>query len=571
MRQRRPRPIRNKGVIAAARAQRAPMAGPRRPFQTDPWTRRLVRPVLIAALATAPAIALLVLVDIFSPGEPWLTLAWLCFFVALEGAYTAAWLNNPGSRGVDRLAYRAAEVFLLLVLARIVSWALFGDGLPSPEEMRLYLAAPVSFFVTGGFFTTTMVVLVAWYLAVTTGRIFTQLDVGVEEVEYYTLPLAEQKAKADDRPITTSRAKLQDQYMSLWVTVGTLMVILAALSTFEVGQFLTQSNVLEIARLGLAPAMLFALLLYFLAGLWLLSHARLLRMNFQWLADGVGKEAGLERAWQRGALTLLLVIGLIAAFLPIGSTLAISRILSAGLAGLGYLASRIFALISYWFVSILLLLTRNAEEAPPQPPLPTPPPPPVATPPPLATNNPITSMVISSAFWALVIAIIIAALLFFLRERGYRMEAGRWPGYWAKAMTWLRGVLARLTGRLRAAGQALQARRRAPGDGPPAPPEAARSPFWRRRGLTPREQVRFYYLSLVRRAGERGVDRQASETPLEYTQDLREAWPEAEEDFDELTRSFLTARYSPQPIEKREVLTVRERWNRVRNRLRGRQ
>ena len=75
----------------------------------------------IAALATAPAIGLLVLVDILAPGEPWLALAWLCFVVALEGATTTAWLNNADSRGVDRLAYRAAEVFLLLVLARMLA------------------------------------------------------------------------------------------------------------------------------------------------------------------------------------------------------------------------------------------------------------------------------------------------------------------------------------------------------------------------------------------------------------------------------------------------------------------
>ena len=61
MSNRRPRTIRNKGVIAAARAQRAPTPGPRLSFQTDALTRRLVRPPLIAALATAPAIGLLVL------------------------------------------------------------------------------------------------------------------------------------------------------------------------------------------------------------------------------------------------------------------------------------------------------------------------------------------------------------------------------------------------------------------------------------------------------------------------------------------------------------------------------
>lgn len=570
MNTRRRRTIRNKGVIAAARRQRTPPAAERLVFRADPWTRRLVRPLLITLLATSVAIALLAILRITSPEREWLRLAPLCFIAALEGAYTAAWLNNPDSRAVDRGTYRAAELLLLLVVARVYSWVAFGQGIPSPDEMRLFLTAPLAVLTVAGFVSTAFVTLVAWWLAVSISRIFARLDVSVEEMNFYTLSPAEQKAQADNQPIQVARADLLRHYTNLWLNVGMVMIVLAALSTFEVNQFTNVTNPLEITRLGLGAAMLFALLTYFLVGFWLLSHARLLRMNARWLMDGAAKEASVERGWQRGSFAILAVVALIAAFLPIGSTLAISRILSIGLAGLGYLASRVFALVSYLFASVLLLLTRNVQDAPTQWPPPTPMPPAASTPP-ATVPNPVTSMVISSAFWALVIALIIAALLFFLRERGYRMDTGRLPGYWATAVAWLRAAWARLTGRLRAAGQALQTRRRAPDDGPTSPPGVSPPPFWRRRGRTPREQVRFYYLSLVRRAGQRGIDRQSSETPLEYTQDLRQAWPESEEDFEELTRSFLTARYSPQPIEKREALSVKERWNRVRNRLRGRE
>lgn len=569
MSRRRPRPIRNKGVIAAARAQRTPTPGQRLPFQTDTWTRRLVRPVLIAALATAPAIALLVLVNILTPGEPWLALAWLAFFVALEGAYTTTWLNNPDSRGVDRLTYRAAEVFLLLVLARIVSWALFGDGLPSPEEMRVYLAAPVSFFLTGGFFTTTMVILVAWYLAVTLGRIFAKMDVGVEEVQYYTLSAAEQQAKADDRPINVSRGLLQDQYLRLWLLVGTFMVIMAALSTFEVGQFLSEPDVLQIARLGLAPAMLFALLLYFLAGLWLLSHARLLRLNFQWLADGVGKEAGLERSWQRGALTLLLVVALVAAFLPIGSTLGISHILRLALDAVLFVAGLIYAAIGFLFTAVLRLFIGNAEEATPlltpqpAPTMPAPTPTPVTPPP-----DPTFAFIISSAFWALLIALSIGALLFFLRERGYRLEWKKAQQAMSTVGGQVRALWLRLRRRARVAGRQLRQRLRGPAQESIVPPDNPARGLRRPRSMSPREQIRYYYLSIVHRAGERGVPRADNETPLEYIHDLKQQWPEAEAELDELTRAFVEARYTPRPIDKPAVARVKEEWKRVRERLR---
>ena len=568
MSRRRPRVIRDKGVIAAARVQRAVPHGPRLAFQTDPWTRRLVRPLVVAAVATAPAIGALVIVSIVSPDEPWLSLAWLCFFVALEAAYTAAWLHHPDSRGVERGMYRVTEIFLLAVLARVVSWLVFGVGLPTPDEMRVYLGAPLSFLMVGNFFTTVFVTLMAWYLAVSIGRIFAQLDVSVEEVQFYTLPLAEQKGQADNRPISIARGDLQQQYLNLYLLTGVVMVIMTALSTFEVSQFATEANVLRIARLGLRPAMLFALLLYFLAGLWLLSHARLLRLNAQWLADGVGKEAGLERAWQRNSLLLVLAIALVGAFLPIGSTLAISRILQVILNAILYLVSLVVAAFGFLFAAVLSALTRNAE----QPPLATPEPLPTLTPPPVATPsgppNPAIAFLLSSVFWAGLIALVIGAVLFFLRERGYKLQWGRVQESVGATRTQLRAFWQRLRRRARGARRALRERLRGPAAPPDAVLDAPRLDLRRPRAMSPREQIRFYYLSIVRRAGQSGVPRAENATPLEYTRQLKNQWPEAETELDKLTDAFLEARYSRRPIDHPAVARVKAEWKRIRERLR---
>jgi hypothetical protein len=570
---RRPRAVRNKGVIAAARRQPAQSAGPRLAFRADPLSRRVVRPLLIAALATSVSVALLVIVRIVSPASNWLIVAPLCFLVAIEGTYTAAWLNNPDSHGVDRLAYRAAEVLLIIVVARVYSWVAFGPGIPAPEDVRLFLTAPLALVVTGGFLTTLVATLVAWWLAVSTGQTLAQLDLTVYEINFYTLSLTEQKTKADDRPIQISRDELVRQFFSRWVIVGILMVALAALSTFEVEQFASVANPLAITRLGLGAAMLFALMTYFLAGLWLLSHARLLRMNARWLIDGAAKDVSLDRGWQRGALLVLSLIALVAAFLPIGSTLAISRILSIGLSGLAYLAGRLFALLGYLFGSVLLALTRNIEQSTVERPefMPLPPPPPPAAAPP-GQMDPLFGMLVSSAFWALFIALIIGASLFFLRERGYRIEKTRVQGIWLTAATWLRERWARLTGRARRFNQEWRARLSAAR--PPSPPgsgtPAARPRFIRLGALPPREQVRYYYLALVRRAGERGIRRGPSETPLEFGRSLKAELPDAQDDVDELTGAFLRARYSPQPIDRVAAGSVKARWNRLKAQLRAR-
>lgn len=568
----RHRTIRNKGVIAAARVQRAPAPGQRLPFRSDPWTRKLLRPLLITLLATSVAIGLLVIVRISTPELAWMSIVPLSFLAALEGAYTTAWLNNPDSNGVDRLTYRAAEVLLLLVVARVYSWVALGAGIPSPEQMQIFLTSPMTILSVGGFVTTAFVSLVAWWLAVTMSRIFSKLDVSVYEINFYTLSPAEQKAKADDRPIQISRDELQAQFLNTWLMVGMLMVFMAALSTFEVGQLTSVTNPFEITRLGMTPAMLFALMTYFLAGFWLLSHARLLRMNARWLADGVAKEASLERGWQRSAFVVVGIIALIAAFLPIGSTLAISHILTMGLAGLGYVASTIFFFFGNLFASMLMLLTQNAEEGIQQPSEALPPA--TVQPPslPPADSNPLLSMIISSAFWALVIAFIIASLLFFLRERGYRLDNTRVHSYWAITKSWLHEFWRRLSRRANTFRRDLQDRLKAAGaaSSPQIGLKVARPRFLRLSALTPREQIRYYYLALVRRAGENGIDRRDSETPLEYIQDLKKAWPEADIDFETMTDAFLEARYSPQPIEKHKANAIKQRWNSLRTSLRKR-
>ena len=114
----------------------------------------------------------------------------------------------------------------------------------------------------------------------------------------------------------------------------------------------------------------------------------------------------------------------------------------------------------------------------------------------------------------------------------------------------------------------LRERLRPPTDA--AAPTAGPPPLdlGRRRAVTPREQIRAYYLAAVRRAGQSGVPRADNATPLEYVRELKEHWPEAEAELDELTEAFVEARYSPRPIDHPMVARVKAEWKRLRERLR---
>jgi hypothetical protein len=94
--------------------------------------------------------------------------------------------------------------------------------------------------------------------------------------------------------------------------------------------------------------------------------------------------------------------------------------------------------------------------------------------------------------------------------------------------------------------------------------------FIRLRGLSTREQIRYFYLSTVRRAGQRGVERGQSETPLEYASDLKSGWPEVEGEVDDLTDAFLEARYSRKSIGDNRLGRIKQTWKLVRTAVKKR-
>jgi hypothetical protein len=102
---------------------------------------------------------------------------------------------------------------------------------------------------------------------------------------------------------------------------------------------------------------------------------------------------------------------------------------------------------------------------------------------------------------------------------------------------------------------------------------AVSSLSWKRppfRSLSPREKIRYYYLSVVRRAEEKGIERKPNETPSEYAADLKKELPQADGEVDAITNAFLKARYSPQPMTGDDIGPVKETWNRIKFAIRKR-
>ena len=158
-----------------------------------------------------------------------------------------------------------------------------------------------------------------------------------------------------------------------------------------------------------------------------------------------------------------------------------------------------------------------------------------------------------------VVGLIVAYFLFnYLKAQG--VFNGRWATYWQRLLYWWRARWSQLETTTGAAIKEVRRRLRPAGS---AALDAAAFRQIRVGRLPPRERVRYYYLKMISRADERGVERPAAATPLEFARTLDEEWPDAEMDIEALTDAFLAARYAPVEIEREQVTQTQEAWRRV--------
>jgi hypothetical protein len=129
--------------------------------------------------------------------------------------------------------------------------------------------------------------------------------------------------------------------------------------------------------------------------------------------------------------------------------------------------------------------------------------------------------------------------------------------WWAALIGWLAHMRGALRERLSMPAFAV----------PDAP--SLNAPGWLRLGsLSPREQVRAYYLGVLNRATSRGLGRKRAQTPYEYADQLGHQSPIVHSDMDALTDLFVEARYSDTDIAPADAERAREASRRIRSEMR---
>jgi hypothetical protein len=534
------------------------------PFLTSPWTRYLTQPIFIAGLITCLATSVLAIIGSMSDPIPWRALILLSFIVALESIYTTFWLHDPDRRLLSNVAYRAAELVVIVLLTRLFTWAAAGNW-PTGDRLRDIQQSPIELF-DPYFIIALLLMIFVWQQAALVAQIFDQLAISEAEASFHALPFSARKALAEDRPARLFRAGLVREFFQRWIWGGVALAIFTALGTLDLAA-VREGSFSNLVSLGLRPELLAALIAYFIVGFWLLSQARLAMLNARWLAEDIIKEEELASVWRRRSLVVLLGVALLAAFVPIGSTMPIGRILDLVVYGVVYVAGLIFYLVTFLLIALFALLGRTPERQEEELPLALdevltqtqpqqPPPPPSET----------TTLILGIIFWSVMLTVTLVALAFYLRERGYTFNARLLRQLWREFTAWL----AQIGGGLRLKIDDLwpAGRKKAPGE--TAVSAASSPPWWERLWpgrLSPRERVRYYYLALVRQAGSLGVARQQHETPLEYERPLHDAWPDTAQEVEAMTQAFLHARYSRRPVDDEEAGAVETTWKALKPRL----
>ncbi|MDH7485602.1 MAG: DUF4129 domain-containing protein [Anaerolineae bacterium] len=535
------------------------------------WSRSLLRPFLIATLVTALLTGPLAIGQVIAPqllpDRQVLQTGYvlpLLFLVAIEAVYTTTWLAHPRRRLQRTPGFRLAELVVWLVLVRLLLWVLRGHW-PDLYDLWRWLRAPGLFFDPEFVFVSLLVTL-AWAEGISNGVIFQQLALQPDE-----LSEPPDRYRISDWRASlgygTSRTAIMARFAQRWVWGGAILALCAALSRLEFRPG-AGWRMFGLAHLDLSPLMLTALVVYFLSGLLLMSVGRLAILRARWRTEHIEGERAVVHRWPRFTLLLLLLVGVLAALLPLGSTWRLGTWLQVAvffvsnlLYTLLFYSLALFSRLLDWLFSALGLGGEPMRQErlllePPQPFAPFP-----------EARIRLPEWLGGTFFWSLMAVIVTYALLVFLQGRGMRLEWGRLHLLWLRLRAWYRrwrrGVQEAVQGMRGTLAQRLAQR------GVAKMAQAAWG-FLPWRGLSPPERVRLFYLFTLRRAREQGVPRRPQQTPYEFAPALKAGWPEIEEELGTLTQAFVEARYSARAIAPDEVQTVQQVWRRVRNVLRRR-
>jgi hypothetical protein len=487
----------------------------------------------------------------FAPTWQPIYLVGASFLVAIEAGLIHHAFRREHMWIDELLRYIVPEIFVMLILMRVATTLGTGIATLSADAQR-WLYDPLSVFDMSFIFAifTGFVVGMLTHAAI---RDLFELEPRASEASSAALDENQFVAVMNNRDRSAALRRISNRFV-----FGGVFLLLA-LGVEAV-------NVQRVAGPGLPISGLSAMaaLVYLISGFVLYSQARLTLLQTRWNMEGATVSDAVGRRWTRTSWLLIAGVAMAAALLPRTDRLGLLTTLQQtlgligyGLALLGYLLTSLVSLLAILPILLLSLLT-GRESSGSLPPA-APPTLPVMPPPAKFEPNLFTALV----FWICMLLLAIYAIgLIIQRNPGLlRALTTRGPLAWLlQQLSWLWRDTRMWAGQVNQRARTLLRR--------PITIRPMRMPALRLSRLAPRELVRYFYRSTLRRAADGGLPRRAAQTPYEYSATLAQRLPEAQQDIAELTDAFVIAEYSPRPVGDADAQRARRPWERVRRRLR---
>jgi hypothetical protein len=486
----------------------------------------------------------------FAPSWQPAYLVGACSLIALEAGIVHAAVRAERMWTAEMARYLVPELTLMLALMRVAATLSIGTATLAANARR-WLYDPLSIF--------DMLFLAYIIVGLLVGIL---AHFGLRDLSELAPQPFEGPASRNDESRSYTVIAAQDRARALhrinarFVAGG--MLLLCALSLEAVNTERIAGPSRSIAALSVGGA-----LLYLVSGFLLYSQARLALLQARWRLEGVQVADSVGRRWTRASLVLIGGVIGVALLLPRAYGLGLLDtlrgalgLLGYALALLGYAVIWIFSMLALIPALLMSLFATNGSAPPPEMPRFEPPP----APPPVSHEPRLLAALV---FWACMCMLTGYALWIVAQRHPGLLQAIKTRGPLAWLLRQL-GLLWRDTQSWAsyAAAQARELLR----PRPTVPRQ--RIPALRLGRLPPRELVRYFYRSTIRRAAERGLYRRSGQTPYEYRATLASHLPEAEQEIGELTDAFVIAHYSPQPIDRDDARRVRGPWERLRRHLR---
>ena len=528
-----------------------------RPLSLEKWVENLFRPTVIAGMMTSVVISLVGLIHRLDSTWGGAYLVCFAFLAVWEAIQSERVLKHSEPGRFNQVRFRLTEWVLIMLFLKLARYTELGLG-------QLLMDIPCWFhnlatFFDGGYILEAVLLFGLWQLG-----IFISQDLYVLEVhpsELRPSPTSPQFYLWMTRPRSAlNRGAALRRIMAGFFWGGLILVICTGLARYDIPLLFPD-------RPPPVSGLVLNVMAYFLVGLVLINQAYYSVLRARWQLEEVEIAPNMTTRWAILAAAFLVVVITIALLLPTGYSMglpqAISLVVNAVMTGVMYVTILVLGILIFVINLIASLFFGRQQPLLELPASGMPVPPQTAAE--AMPGSAIWGMVRDLLMWGLLLGIVAYSFYNFLGDRRNLLR-GLFAG---GPLAWLGRLLAGLFGVTRRAARQVGHRvgeqvRRLFGAEGSRPPWG----YISLSSLSPRQLILYFYLSIVRRAGERGIARRPWQTPYEYSERLRAELPKRESDVDELTESFVIARYSPRPVAVEEASLVKRTWKRLRGALR---